>query len=295
MKIHRTLFDRKNLPILAVLLALLSFFSIRFETVKQVILDLMPRPSAGEPFFCALKDEKDVDAKGGDVHIYSSEKLFLPGGCSSGFVSKEKEDQVTFPVPDWFADPKAGTIELCLTPQTKFFEQKFKDGDNKNLFLFSTVPDANAIEIKISYPRSKGDLNYPSILRLRIKSRDGDNPEKNSRAQNPTDEPIKWKAGHHYHIAGTWGEKGIRLYIDGELVGDAKLAKELGESESRLYQGPPKELVGRFVVNNTSPNSEECEHPTHCIISNLVIHGAPLEPEDLGEECPIRDHWHPEK
>ena len=36
MKIHRTLFVRKNVPILAVLLALLGFFGIRFS-VKSVI------------------------------------------------------------------------------------------------------------------------------------------------------------------------------------------------------------------------------------------------------------------
>ena len=272
MKIHRTLFVRKNLPILAVLLGLLGFWGIGFDSVKQVILDLMPRPSAGEPFFCALKDEDVIWNAQGDPKI-SSEKPFLHGGCSTGFVSRADDDRVTFPVPDWFADPKAGTIELCLTPQEKFFTDT-----PKNLCLFYTEPSStHAIKLEIVYPKPRGDLKYPPILRLRVKSGGG---PKNGRLQAI----VKWEKGQHYHIACTWGKKGPSLYIDGKRV-----------NHDANYKRAPENLSGRFVVNNASTDPDDCDRPTHCIISNLVIHDAQLNPEDLGKKCPIRDHWHPEK
>ena len=292
MKILSTLFVRKNLPILAVLLGLLSFFSIRFEsvlglfgirsepvkpvssTVKPVSSDQMDQPSA-KPFFCSLEDVGAIEGEGGDVDIHGSEK-FPEGGCSSGFVSKEKEDRVTFPVDGKFTYLEAGTIELCLTPQTKFFEQE------KELFLFATRLSENAIQLKVVYPKPKSTRKYPSLLRLRMKRNDGS--KKNSRVETSK---LEWKVGQHYHIAGTWGENELRLYRDGKVVKT--------KNRKQGYRGPPEELKGRFVVNNTSPDEDECEHPTHCIISNLVIHNAQLDPEDLGKKCPIRERWFPEK
>ena len=60
MKLNRTLFVRKNVPILAVLLALLGFFGVQFDSVKSVILDRLQLPSAGEPFFCTLESSTVV-------------------------------------------------------------------------------------------------------------------------------------------------------------------------------------------------------------------------------------------
>ena len=278
MKIHRTLFVRKNVPIFAVVLALLGFFGIRFDSVKSVIQDKSRPLAAGEPFFCTLKDEADIENKGGDVHINSSEKSFLPGECRDGFVSKESRARVTFPVDGKFTYLKAGTIELCLTPLKDFFTT------NKDLYLFNTAQSHNAIMLQVAYPKERGDLEYPSFLRLRVKKNDG--KKKNSRVRSRNG--VEWKVGRHYHIAGTWGENGLRLYIDGKDVGT--------RTEDEGYKGPPENLIGNFVVNNGSPDEKECNEPTHCIISNLVIHEAQLDPKDLGKKCPmIRRDGFPEK
>ena len=168
---------------------------------------------------------------------------------------------------------KAGTIELCLTPQ-----REFKKAD-RDFYLFSTAPAPNAIILQLV---EDGVLKHPSILRLRVKSGDGDKFKNNGRvlSQNGPE----WKVGRHYHIAGTWGESGLNLYIDGKHVG-----------HNERYTGAPKNLSGRFVVNNASTDPDDCDRPTYCIISNLVIHDAQLDLEDLGEKCPIRERWFPEK
>ncbi len=65
----------------------------------------------------------------------------------------------------------------------------------------------------------------------------------------------------HYHIAGTWGPNGMKLYIDGELVG-----------ENENITAAPKDFrQGRFVINNDSPDIDEGGNPSRCIVSKLQI------------------------
>ena len=272
MKIHSTLFVRKNVPILAVLLALLGFFGIRFESVKSVISDQMHQLSAGEPFFCTLESSTVIQNAQGDVDIHSRGN-FADGGCRPGFISREYRDRATFPVDGNLTYFKAGTIELCLTPQREF------TASDRDFYLFSTAPAPNAIILQLV---DDGVLKHPSLLRLRVKSGDGDKSKNNGRVLSQNG--LEWKVGQHYHIACTWGKNGLNLYIDGKRAG-----------HNERYTDAPKNLSGRFVVNNASTDPEDCDRPTYCIISNLVIHDAQLDLEDLGEKCPIRERWFPEK
>ena len=276
MKIHRTLFIRKNVPIFAVVLALLGFFGIRFDSVKSVIQDKLRLLAAGEPFFCTLESSTVIQNAQGEVDIHGSEN-FADGGCRPGFISREDKERATFPVDGNLTYLKAGTIELCLTPR-----REFKKAD-RDFYLFNTAPAPNAIILQLV---DDGVLKHPSILRLRVKSGDGDKIKNNGRVLSQNG--LEWKVGRHYHIAGTWGENGLRLYIDGKDVGT--------RTEDEGYKGPPENLIGNFVVNNGSPDEKECNEPTHCIISNLVIHEAQLDPKDLGKKCPmIRRDGLPEK
>ncbi len=273
MKIHRTLFIRKNVPIFAVVLALLGFFGIRFDSVKSVIQDKLRLLAAGEPFFCTLESSTVIQNAQGEVDIHSSKENFADGVCHGGFISKNDKERATFPVDGNLTYLKAGTIELCLTPQ-----REFKKAD-RDFYLFSTAPAPNAIILQLV---EDGVLKHPSILRLRVKSGDGDKFKNNGRVLSRNG--LEWKVGRHYHIACTWGESGLNLYIDGKHVG-----------HNERYTGAPKNLSGRFVVNNASTDPDDCDRPTYCIISNLVIHDAQLDLEDLGEKCPIRESWFPEK
>ncbi len=270
MKIIRTLFTRKNVPILAVILALLGFFGIRFEAVKSVVLDQLHLLSAGEPFFCSLENSTVVQNAHGEVDIHSSEN-FDDGGCRSGFISIKDRDRVTFPVDGNLTYLKAGTVELCLTPQRKL------EKADRDFYLFSTAPAPNAIIMQLV---DDNVVKHPSHIRLRIKSGDGDKVKNNGRVLSQN--RLEWEVGEHYHIAGTWGKSGLNLYIDG---------KHAGHNEH--YTDGPKHLSGHFVVNNASTDPEDCDRPTYCIISNLVIHDYQLAPQDLGEKCPIREDWFP--
>ena len=272
MKLNRTLFVRKNVPILAVLLALLGFFGVRFDSVKSVILERLQLPPAGEPFFCTLESSTVVQNAHGEVDIRSSEN-FADGGCSPGFISREDKDRITFPVDGNLTYFKAGTVELCLTPQR---ELKAADRD---FYLFSTAPAPNAIILQLV---DDNVTKHPSHLRLRIKSGDGDKVKNNGRVLSQN--RLEWEVGEHYHIAGTWGKSGLNLYINGKHAG-----------RNERYTDGPKHLSGHFVVNNASTDPEDCDRPTYCIISNLVIHDAQLDPEDLGEKCSIRERWFPEE
>lgn len=47
----------------------------------------------------------------------------------------------------------------------------------------------------------------------------GDGGKRQARAS--ATKPVDWKAGEWHHLAGTWTRNGVRLYIDGEEVGEA--------------------------------------------------------------------------
>ena len=275
MKILSTLFVRKNVPIFAFVLALLGFLGIKFGNVTSVILDVIDLPRGGELFFCSLKNEGVIYDEQGEVE---GSENFADGRCGFGFISKKTKERVTFPVDGKFTYLKAGTIELCLTPQADFLTI------GKDLCLINTAGGPNVIRLQLVHPNDPIPLKPPSVLRLRIKSGDGGKTKNNSRVF--TTNKLEWEAGEHYHIACTWGKKGLHLYIDG---------KDVETKSPSGYKGPPENLSGRFVVNNTSPDRDMCHTPTHCIISNLVIHDAQLDLEDLGEKCPIRERWFPEK
>ena len=98
MKILSTLFVRKNLPILAVLLGLLGFLGIQFDLFKfvQSVIQDKPagepsagEPSAGEPFLCTLATPTAIQNAQGEVHTYGSGN-FASGECGYGFISKKK-------------------------------------------------------------------------------------------------------------------------------------------------------------------------------------------------------------
>ena len=276
MKLNRTLFVRKNIPILAVLLALLGFFGVRFDSVKSVILDRLQLLSAGETFSCTLEDQTAVEDRHGKIDS-SGKKGFVsresaPGECRYGFISIAKKDGITFPVDGNITYFKAGTVQFCLTLERKLEESK------DDLSLFRTAQGPNAIILQLVDGKGKTAVGHPSYLRLRIKS---DYGESNGRVRS---EMLEWEVGEHYHIAGTWGKRGLNLYINGKSV-----------DHKKHYKYGPRHLSGRFVVNNDSTDPEDYRMPTYCIIGNLVIHNAQLDAEDLGEECPIREHWFPEE
>ena len=192
---------------------------------------------------------------GGTVHP-PNEANFVEGGCGSGFVSRKNGEVITFPIDD-FTNMKAGTVELCVTPK-----QKLVDG--KDYYLFMVGDGRHAVILQIAWNGQDEDpKKHFHDVRLRVKP--GNIVGRGARVRTSK---IDWQPEEHHHIAATWGEAGMYIYIDGELDIAALYQKR---SKDNVASGR-ENLDTPFVINNNHYDPHDAVVPTNCVVSDLGIH-----------------------
>ena len=242
---------------------LLGYFGISYqqcndnENLNENLEVTIQPPSEKRTLDYLLADKVSVENQGGIVHG----GRFEEGGCGTkGFISVENRDVIFFPIPPKFTSLYEGTVTFCVTLK----------GPLRNSFSLFRVHEVEEKDPNISLKVVSGADGQRSRLRLRG----------NTRAEKEvlvSKEQLDWQINDHYHIAGTWGPIGMRLYVDGELVGKAERAIE------DVISSPIDFKDGTFVINNYSPELDECNHPTNCIISNLQISNYQLSGEKIKE------------
>ena len=205
---------------------------------------------AKETFFSALESQAEVEKEGGIVDGGS----FVPGKFGNGFVSEEAGDVIHFPVEDRFVNLEEGTVELWVTMG---LDTASITGE---LFMFMTYKrGTDAIFLQ---------FNSGGIAQMRVKSANS--------WFNANSDPLNWKEGEHHHMAGTWGPNGLKLYLDGELVG-----------EDGTDKGPTV-FADTFEINNASPPSPN--FPTNCVVDGLRIsdHQKEIDELVLDDPAPVQ-------
>lgn len=235
---------------------LVGYFGINYQKCSENVVTIQP-PSEKRTLDYALVDKVSVENQGGIVHG----GYFDEGGCGTkGFISVENRDVVFFPIPPKFTSLYEGTVTFCVTLK----------GPLRNSFSLFRIHEVQEKDPNISLKVVSGADGQRSRLRLRGNTK----AEKEALV---SEEQLGWQVNDHYHIAGTWGPIGMRLYVDGELVGKAERAIE------DVISSPIDFKDGTFVVNNYSPELDECNHPTNCIISNLQVSNYQLSGEEIKE------------
>ena len=229
-----------------------SFFGLNAQKAWEYITAITnPRPE-NKTISYPLANENLVVNNQGQVHYTDGRSLnnFDKGGCEAyGFVSMEDEDVILFPVPTEFSYLDQGTVAFCVTPK-----RNLEESGSFSLFRAHNEPKNISLKVTWQEDSSKG-IKRP-YLRLRFRW-DGtrDKPKVFS------EEALNWEVDGHYHIAGTWGPDGMKLYIDGEPVGENK----------RITSGPKDFSEGTFVINNDDPDIGEGDNPSYCVVSKLQI------------------------
>ena len=203
------------------------------KTLCVIIITLLcfSVATAKETFFSALESKAEVEKEGGTVAGGS----FAPGKFGNGFVSEKAGDVIHFPVEDRFVNLEEGSVELWVTLG---LDTSTITGE---LFMFMTYKrGTDAVFLQ---------FNNGGVAQMRIKSANS--------WHNATSAKLNWKKGEHHHMAGTWGPDGLKLYLDGELEGEAGFNKG------------PTVFAETFEINNASPPSPN--FPTNCVVDGLRI------------------------
>lgn len=256
-KQDKNLFSRHPwiLPVAAIAI---GFFGINAQKIREIFTEtIRPRPE-NKTIHYPLTSENLVVNNQGQVHYTngSSHNNFDKGGCDTyGFISIEEEDVILFPVPVEFTYLDQGTVALCVTPKKDLMGSE----KLKGFSLFRVHNEPKNISLKVTRrDDSSGIKRLHLRLRLKWNMEEG---KKSKISKVHSEEALNWEIDGHYHIAGTWGPDGMKLYIDGEPMGENK-------SET---SGPKDFRGGTFVINNSNPDIDEGNNPSHCIVSELQI------------------------
>ena len=249
-----------------------SFFGINAQKVWEFITAITrPRPK-NQTINYPLANENLVVNNQEQVHYTNgkSHNNFDKGGCEvSGFISIEEEDVILFPVPAELMYLDQGTVAFCVTPK-----RNLEESESFSLFRVHNGP--KNISLKVTWREdSKGIKRSHLQMRLRWDTA-RDKPKAFS------EEALNWEVDGHYHIAGTWGPDGMKLYIDGKPVAENK----------SITSGPKDFRKGTFVINNNDPYIGEGARPSHCIVSQLQISNYQMDEAGIKE---IYDALHPSK
>ena len=263
-KQKKNLFSRHPWVVSLIVAIVFSFFGLNVQKVWKFIGAIThPRPK-NKTVNYPLANENLVVNNQGQVHYTDGNGYnnFDEGGCGTyGFISVEDEDVILFPVPAEFTYLDQGTVSFCVTPK-----RNFEEAESFSLFRVHNEP--KNISFKVTWQADSTEGIKRPYLRLRFRwNQEKDKPKVFS------EEALNWKMDGHYHIAGTWGSDGMKLYIDGEPVGENK----------STTAGPKDFREGIFVINNDSPDIGEGGSPSRCIVSKLQISNYQMSEAEIKE------------
>ena len=252
----------------ALLTAIVGFFALiyaifggQIETFVRLHFPKWERtPPPAEIFSATLDSLSSVKSRGGELLGGVDSKNFDEGGgCGKGFISLKRKEAIEFKTEDNFY-AKQGTVALCVALTFDL------DQATDELFLFTTYArDYDAVVLQLI------DMDHGSplhVARMRIKRKISDKEGEWIDADSPE---LDWKAGEHHHLAGTWGEAGVKLYIDGKLV-----------RHNPTKPARPTRTNRVFTLNNDTA-VDIPSNPTHCILRNLQIFNYPLDDAEVEE------------
>ena len=260
----KNLFLRHPWIVTLIIAVVFSFFGLNVQKVWQFFATIThPRPE-NKTINYPLANENIVLNNQGQVHYTNGRDYnnFDKGGCGDfGFISMEDEDVILFPIPADFTYLDRGTVAFCVTPK-----RDFEKAGSFSLFRVHNEPKNISLKVTWRTDSIKG-VKRPH-LRMRFRWDD----DKNSKVHS--EEALNWKADGHYHIAGTWGPDGMKIYVDGEPVGENK-----GTTKA------PKDFSeGKFVINNDNHDiGEGGGRPSQCIVSRLQISNYQMSQEEIKE------------
>ncbi|MGI5819419.1 MAG: LamG-like jellyroll fold domain-containing protein, partial [Armatimonadota bacterium] len=152
----------------------------------------------------------------------------------------EAGQTVAYPV-EGLIEVEQGTIELWM--------QRWWDADEevRSVLAGWRTPANNYVRI-----------NFVNAGRLGVAMNGG--PEGATVWQRVDFDPTQWAAGSWHHVAAAWEGGAVRLYIDGERVGQVNNNSPMIEAPSRLEIGRGPVVIDDLRISSVARTDEEMLH-----------------------------------
>lgn len=219
-----------------------------FMFIVIIALACIPFASAKETFYSALESKASVEAEGGTV----VGGKFEPGKFGNGWIGEKESDKITFPTED-VLNLEAGTVELWVKVGWDAAEMPNFIGEKERFLFASYLRPTDAFYFQFDGRAS----SESATLAMRIKSA--------GTWYDAYSKELDWKKGEIHHAAGTWGQDGIKLYLDGELAG------------TNNFQGGPTALAEAFTVGS----NEKAEFLTGYVVDEFRLSDHQKKPDEF--------------
>jgi Concanavalin A-like lectin/glucanases superfamily/WD40-like Beta Propeller Repeat len=167
-------------------------------------------------------DRAEPSFGGGDVSAGTADRKvaggiqYLPAAFGTGFLADQPGEIITYPTANHI-DPERGSIELRIR-----VDESLDDGLEWNpLFIAQEEPSQPLRGFIVQFIRHTKALVFVA----------------GSLKENAVLTGIGWKKGSDHYIAATWGDAGLRLYVDGELAAESKKRPGIRRLPERMSAG----------------------------------------------------------
>ena len=204
----------------------------------------IPFVSAKETPYSALESQESVEKGGGTVRGGK----FVPAKFGNGFISEKQGDVIQFPT-EGVLNLEAGTVEFWIKMGWDAVELMNVVGKPERFIFLTYARTADAIFLQFEGRPEQGAL-ISAIAGMRIKSANV--------WYDAYSEGLDLKIGEIHHMAGTWGQDGVKLYLDGELAA------------TNDFKGGPTLMADVFQINN-GDGPTNFDFPTDCVVDEFRL------------------------
>ncbi len=183
----------------SMVLTILLVFSLALPTMAAKIL-----------FHAPLEDEASVKKQGGEV--LGGTGYFAEGVVGNGYCAPNVGDVILFPV-EGRINPEHGTCEFFVKTVIPYSEVPKRGNE---IFLMTCAFGDNRFFVQSHYASGGPGISW------RVNSANNWLPDLTVNEYDGK-AVTDWGKDEIHHIAGMFGEKGFRLYLDGILAGENDL------------------------------------------------------------------------
>lgn len=183
-----------------------------------------------------------------EVQAVEGEAQYRPGRFGQALLCGDGGTRVAYPLADHL-DPEFGTVAMWISPVN------WRPSDRKmHIFIEAGQPSAGWLLFYKYYQGAKLLFRPQNDL---------------LQASYPETPPLKWRTGEWHHIAATWLDGRLQLFVDGELVHTI--------TETFL----PDNLGDCFWIGDAGMGDVHKLLGAQTLVDDLRIYDRPLSPEAI--------------
>lgn len=167
---------------------------------------------------------------------YGGPPALVPGRIGKALALGPRQ-RIVYPA-DGKINPRSGTIEFWL-------KCTWQPGTNPRLTIITFRTPTNCY------------LNFNTISPTRLGMAIQGGPADAHVWRRVDADPSQWSQGDWHHVAGTWDNRTLRLYVDGRLVQEVTDAAPMVDAPAEFSVGPGPLVIDELRISDTARTANE--------------------------------------